>query len=679
MNSTPTPVPAPLSPRVFTRRKGLPLSWVLVIPFVLQMGAAVGLTGYFSFRNSQRTVSDLALRLQEDVSDRVALHLEKYLDRAVLITQINGDAIDLGLIDTTDLETSGQYFARQVKASNLSYISYGLQSGSFVGAGRWLGEKNIVIEEVTPMSNGKSHTYETNERGDRTQLIKVDDYDFLSEPGHIDSIKMGKLGWSEIYNWEDLQEFMSIPLGFPFRDASGTIAGTVGIDLELSHVGEFLRRIEFTPSGKIFIIEQNGLMVASSSTERPFQTVDGIAIRLKATDSKDPLIQATAAALARKFGSFQLIQNNEFLEFELAGKTQWVRVTPWRDELGLDWLVVVAMPESDFMAEIWAQNRLTVGFCIASLVAATGMGVSTASRIARPIRTLGEASQAIAQGQPAQNTKISGIHELSILGQSFDQMGTQIKTSFDALANTNQQLAVVNQTLDETNRSLEQRVIDRTQELQTAKDTAEQSQQAAELANRAKSTFLANMSHELRTPLNAILGFTQIMQRDASLGPSQTEHLSIVGRSGEHLLSLINDVLDMSKIEAGQIALNSTSFDFHHLLNTTKEMLEFKADQKQLQLIFDHPQNLPRYIRTDERKLRQVLINLLNNALKFTQVGGVTLRVKALAQVESMVENAPKFIFEIEDTGAGIAPEELGSSKHSSKPSPVGNPKKAPD
>jgi len=154
------------------------------------------------------------------------------------------------------------------------------------------------------------------------------------------------------------------------------------------------------------------------------------------------------------------------------------------------------------------------------------------------------------------------------------------------------------------------------------------------------------MSHELRTPLNAILGFTQIMQRDKSATRSQLENLGIVNRSGEHLLSLINDVLDMSKIEAGQISLHLHSFDLYRLLNTTLEMLEFKADAKKIQLLFEQDPNIPSYLSTDERKRRQVLINLLNNALKFTDEGSVTLRVK------SDTANNNILLFEIEDTGA---------------------------
>ncbi|MEM9165135.1 MAG: CHASE2 domain-containing protein, partial [Cyanobacteria bacterium P01_F01_bin.4] len=157
----------------------------------------------------------------------------------------------------------------------------------------------------------------------------------------------------------------------------------------------------------------------------------------------------------------------------------------------------------------------------------------------------------------------------------------------------------------------------------------EQDKIRAEVASQAKSEFLAKMSHELRTPLNTILGFTQLMSQDLSLDPQQKESLNIITLSGEHLLNLINDVLEISKIEAGRVVLHETSFDLHNLLDTLRAMLAPKAVEKGLQFQIESDSNLPKFVTTDEGKLRQVLINLLNNAIKFTSVGDVTLRVRA--------------------------------------------------
>jgi PAS domain S-box-containing protein len=187
----------------------------------------------------------------------------------------------------------------------------------------------------------------------------------------------------------------------------------------------------------------------------------------------------------------------------------------------------------------------------------------------------------------------------------------------------------------------------------------EKARDAAESANRAKSEFLANMSHELRTPLNAIMGFTQVMSRDISLNQKHQSHLDIINRSGQHLLELINDVLEMSKIEAGRIKLNTSSFDLYYLLTNLEDLLRLKADFKELTLIFDCAQDVPQYITSDEVKLRQVLLNLLGNAIKFTQKGKVTLRVRKINNKDYGDPISTSLLFEVEDTGTGIAPEDI--------------------
>ncbi len=194
--------------------------------------------------------------------------------------------------------------------------------------------------------------------------------------------------------------------------------------------------------------------------------------------------------------------------------------------------------------------------------------------------------------------------------------------------------------------------------LRQATEQAQRSAEAAEAANRAKSIFLANMSHELRTPLNAILGYVQLMARDPQTTPQQHEYLATIGRSGEHLLGLINDVLTMSKIEAGRAGVQEHAFNLHRLLAGLEEMFRLRAAEKNLTLILDIAIDVPRHIQTDEGKLRQILMNLLSNAVKFTEEGGVTLRAGVMRNPPAAPE-APLWLrFEVEDTGPGIAPEE---------------------
>ncbi|NJR62369.1 MAG: response regulator [Cyanobacteria bacterium CRU_2_1] len=395
--------------------------------------------------------------------------------------------------------------------------------------------------------------------------------------------------------------------------------------------------------------ENRQVLVSTSTTDPSFIQIGNQTERIKATASQNVLTRQSAQALLDRFGDFHQIDRPYQLDFDINGARQFLQVTPLSDGRGLNWLIVVAVPESDFMAQINANTRTTILLCLAALGLAIALGILTSRWISRPIRRLQESSNAIASGEFNQRVDVQGIDELAGLSQSFNQMAEQLQASFTALERTNEELEI--------------RVDDRTAELQKAKE-------AADAANQAKSEFLANMSHELRTPLNAILGFTQIMNRDPSLNSKQQENLNIISHSSEHLLEMINDVLEMSKIEARHITLNQNRFDLPSLLNTLREMFRLRAEAKGLQLILDCDPHLPQSVQADEGKLRQILINLLSNAIKFTEAGSVILRVRIDKWKSGGVEekSASPYIplpvslrFEVEDTGPGIAPHELNT------------------
>lgn len=186
--------------------------------------------------------------------------------------------------------------------------------------------------------------------------------------------------------------------------------------------------------------------------------------------------------------------------------------------------------------------------------------------------------------------------------------------------------------------------------MRRAQARAIKAQEAAEAANQAKSVFLSTMSHELRTPLNAILGFSALMRNDPGLREGQRENLDIINRSGGHLLSLINDVLDMAKIEAGRIVLEIEPFDLGALVRDITDMLGKRAEERGLQLILDQSSEFPRFIKSDKEKLRQVIVNLVSNAVKYTNQGCVTLRL-GVKQGDEVL----RLIIEVEDSGVGIS------------------------
>ena len=1004
-----------------------PLQTVLIVPFLVQIVGTVGVVGWLSFQNGQRAVNDVASQLQGEITERIKDKIQTYMSIPHIVNYLNVQGFKLGQLNLEEKQKLELHFLKQIQYfDSISIIYVGKENGEHSGA---IQTKDRTLISAADSSTGnKLARFTADSQGNRVKLVQISSeiYDPRTRPWYIAAVAAKKPVWSQIYT-DFLTRDLAITAAMPIYDDSGKLLGVAGSDLLFSRIKEFLASIKIGKSGQTFVMERSGLLIATS-TETPEFALEGQQVkRIKASESSNAVIRETAQYLDKSYGNLNKINNSQQLTFEVEGKRKFLQVTPFKDDRGLDWLIAVVVPESDFMEQINANSRTTIFLSVAALITATILGIMTAKWVVRPILRLNAAAKALARNEWDTKVRSHRQDELGELAASFNSMAEQLQHSFtslresesrvkqflnaiplgvfivdsqgkpyyinpageellgqgivesdaenlrksyriclagtdeiypadrDPILNALQGKSVTVDDMEviqlkepvplqvsgtpiydeqgniiyamcafediterklaeklsrEYNQNLEAQVAQRTAELAKAQEkfskafrlspnaitltrisdgchievnesfcemigysheeiigktavdlnfwaslgerermiqnlknktaihnyqlqfrnrsgmertgllsietididgeacflsissditdrqkaetalrqaeekyrniyenalsgifqitpdgkylsanpalaqlygyesadelvaaqpnfknqlyvnpkrlqqfmsmmnlygilsnfesqiyrkdgsiiwvsensrvvcddegnllyyegfvkdiTAnkeaefqmQQAKEAAEAANKAKSTFLANMSHELRSPLNAVIGFAQVLIRSKTLSRENQEEVGIILRSGEHLLSLINQVLDLSKIESGRTTINEKSFDLYRMLGDLEDMFALKAEQKKLQLLFERSAEVPHYICTDEVKLRQVLINLLNNAIKFTSSGGVLVQVRGAMGNQQNNSNSPipgcySLHFAVEDTGAGIAPEEI--------------------
>ncbi|MCV3212751.1 ATP-binding protein [Plectonema radiosum NIES-515] len=682
------------------KTKSIPLRLILIVPFVLQIFAAVGLVGYLSFKNGQQAVNDLANQLIDKASQQVDEHLAIYLALPHQLNQINVDAIASGQLNVNDTAASQRYFWRQAKAfKNLTYIGYSGNDGREVGAGRWINGHDLAVYENLP-GKGRASDYTASETGHAAKLVQTYDYDPLSELWFKQSVAAGKPIWTSINtegysnievtetgkaiapknNVNNLEYYVIVSAASPLYDKNHKLLGAICIDLLLANISKFLGNIKVSPKGQVFIMERDGMLVGSSSTYPILHKVNDQAKRFSVFNTPDPLIRSVSNDLQKRFKNFQFIRDNQEFNIIFNGERQFIQVTPWQDEYGLDWLVVVTVPESDFMAQINANTSTTILLCLAALAVATLLGIYTASWITNPILRLSEASEAIAIGKLNQTVEETNVNELNVLARSFNRMAQQLRDSFAALEKTNQQL-------EQANEVLEVRVTQRTEELSQTLHELQQAQ--AQLVHNEKMSALGQMvagiAHEINNPVNFIHGnifyVNEYTQDLLQLLKAYKQHYPNPSQSLQKLLKKIDvnflcddlikilQSMNVGTTRIQEIVLSLRSFsrldeaelkkaDIHEGIDNTLMILQhrFQANnnQQEIQVIKEYGQ-LP-LVECYAGQLNQVFMNLIANAIDALE----ETRNTPTISINTQLTDENKVLISIRDNGVGI-PENIRS------------------
>jgi signal transduction histidine kinase len=685
------------------KHRAISLQWILIIPFVAQVTAAVGIVGYLSFKNGQQAVQHLADQLLDKTSQQVNQHLDSYLQLPIQINQMNLNAIASGDLDLNDRASSERHFWRQAQAfPNLSFVGYVLHGDTELGAGRWVQGLDLVMYDNAP---GPDNTkdYLPDAQGNHTQLLQTYDDDATMETWYRDTIRTNKIAWKTqssiwapiyIESKQDNQlsstgnaflaesntntidrEYLAISIASPIYDQQGEIRGLLGTDLMLNNINQMLRDRAVSQSGQAFVMERrSGMLIGSSSKQPIYRRIQDKFQQYRAKESPNPVIQAIGQQIER-FPTLAPTQTPQRFNLMINGQRQYVQVTPWHDANGLDWLVVVNVPESDFMAEIHANNRSTAILCLLALGIAIGVGLITSRWILRPIRALDRATQIIAAGDIAVTIADSPIRELNTVGRSFNHMATQLQASFGEL--------------ERSNLELEDRVAQRTAALSTSNTELNQTlaqlhQTQLQMIQAEKMSALGQMvagvAHEINNPVNFIHGnlghvstyITQLCdliqryqthmpdppadvqaQVEAIDLPFVTEDAAKILRSMELGTDRIRDIIlslrNFSRLDEAEFkfadqheGLDNTLLILHHRLEAT-------PDRPEIQII-KHYGDLPE-VKCYPSDLNQVFLHILSNAidaLATSPTPTITIQTQHLPDHQIRIR--------ITDNGSGIPP-----------------------
>lgn len=395
----------------------------------------MGVTAYFAFRSGQISVHSIASELRQETVTRVSQYLKAYLAFPVLINRINVDSIRSGQVGIDNPSQIEEHLFIQLQQFNqVSEILVGDETGRLRIVSR---KPSWTLSTSDPIDPKQLQVYAIDQKGHKTKRLRsFEQPKVQQQPWYQAAVTAKRPIFAPIFQLEreaDLSLHTSQPI---YDQQTGKLLGVASAAADLSQFRQFLASLKIGQRGRLFILERNGLLVGTSTQEAPYTTHQQNGktqrLRLAAVDSSDALIRATSRHLLAQFDDFRQIQTVQQLKFSRDDEHLLVQVVPYRDSLGLDWLITIVVPETDFTAEVNHHNRITLLFSVSALLGAMALGFLTSAYVARPILRLSRASRAMAIGsweQPIEEN--SQIAELEVLARSFNQMTEHLQSSFD--------------------------------------------------------------------------------------------------------------------------------------------------------------------------------------------------------------------------------------------------------
>jgi signal transduction histidine kinase len=550
----------------------IPLQLMIVVPFAIQITGAVGIVGFLSFRNGQAAIATVVGQLQQEITKQVDGNLRSYLSIPKQINQTSRNLVSSGILSMQDLSQWREFFWRQLQLfSSVSTIIIANAQGEQVHV-RYREDGGISVGRSDASTGFNLYNHKADAQGNPTgepDIIK--NFNPRTRPYYRAAVVAGKPVWSEIYP-SAISGLPQISSSVPIYDPDRQLLGVTNTLLNLSTIDDFLSSLNVGKNGKVLIIERDQKLVATSTKQKTFKKEQGQVKRLTIADIEDdPMLQLAAKNLSEQFPDFRQITQPTSLQFRGNNENYFLQISPLGGDEGLDWLTVVILPESDFMAQIQANTQITFLSCLVALLVATCLGFVTARWIAKPIEDLKNSAIAIADGDFT--TKVNLDHradEIGVLARAFNAMALELQELF------------VN---------LEAKVTERTIELH-----------ASEVREKERNTQLEQTLQELKRTQAVILQtekMSSLGQMVAGVAHEINNPVSFIHGNIDHLREYIHDLLELMRLY--QETYPQASPAIRELIR--KIDLEFMTE--------DLPRTLDS-MYTGTKRIKQIVLSLRN-------------------------------------------------------------------
>ncbi len=599
----------------------LPLFFIIAGVFTIYLILISSLVGYLSYKTSKDSVNKISTEFIDTTIKYIKNNVNSFLELPHKINKLNSSFVLQNNTKLKDQNLLEQQFVSEIRSfKSLSSIYLGNTNGGLALGGR---ENDFIYTISTDnFRSGSFNKYSLDLNNDKKELLlALPNFDARTRPWYITAVKNNREHWSDIYILFSGQD-MAIAAARPVFNKKGTLLGVLSIDLFLSKIQDFLKQVDLGKNGEVFIVEKSGLLVASSTEELPIISDNGSNRRLFANESNEPYIRDVMDKITLKYNGLENITKEEILSFKLNDAPVHTYVYPLKDNYGIDWIIAATIPDSDFMEDIWENNRnLIIILIIASIVSAI-LSIIGSAWVVGPIRKLNASIKDLVKGNWENKKETYFVKEIDSLSSSFNYMASQLSN-----------------TLKELKLEVGERKAAENAMKESLKNTLE--------INTKLENFSYTISHDLKEPIRSIRTFSQFISEDYrdKLDADGKDYLNRIIRAATKMASMIDDLLLLSRI--GKQDIYFTKTNIKNILKEVTDTLKQSIIENNVKININ---TMPE-IFCQSVWIKTVFQNLISNSIKYSDKKEPIINI-------SYRKLSDYHEFSINDNGRGIEKEQ---------------------